>query len=170
MEQAFEDKCFIDIKAALFTQGLDMTQSMSTMTGEASKERSTIVSVTLMSSADQQHHVNNSGLVEVNSYCHTIRPISSSTTSAERATMYQAARLGNIVATMPHGEGDCIRSENPSKVHPLVDSLEKSIRCTDRSEECHIAHRGGASVLYPQRLSSDVLQIWQGPHGHGHNA
>ena len=136
VELVAEDKCFICIKAALFTQGLDMTQSMSTMTGEASKERSTLVAgATLMSSTDLQHHVNNSGLVQVNAYCHAVRPISSSTTSTERAAMYSAARRGDIEEAMAPAEAGAAQPDNPSKVHPLADSLEKTIRCTARSEK-----------------------------------
>ena len=59
----------IRIHPVLFTQGLDMSQSMATMTGETAKEKTTTISgASLMNSTDLQHHVNISGLREMSKY------------------------------------------------------------------------------------------------------
>jgi hypothetical protein len=67
----------IRIHPVLFTQGLDMSQSMATMTGETAKEKTTTISgASLMNSTDLQHHVNISGLREMSKYvfCSIVLP------------------------------------------------------------------------------------------------
>ena len=132
------------IRPALFTQGLDITQSLAAMTGDANKEKTTKISKeALKSHSDLQHHVNMVGLHTLNKYCHTLRPLTKADNEAAIKELRYSARRSRVIygdRTSPYHPGilkasastTLPSSQSTLSVHPIVAHLEDLITSVER--------------------------------------
>ena len=119
LDLAKENKLIISFVPVLFTQGLDIQQSMENILGSESRQETELGSQ-LMASMELQHHVNVQGVQKMNQYALPL--ISESEESGQKSS-------GTDVAAAAGRRGV------DNSVHPLLKNLNSHVRYTAKAEK-----------------------------------